>query len=75
MERAEDVGLVFALRTKCVRGIKSEFGGMFSDNNCPIFKSHIDTLSALLSCEKLKHVPRNGAKCCDVFAQNVQAHF
>ena len=40
---------------------------------CPLCKSHEDSLVALLICEHLKHVERNGSKYSDVYAQNVQA--
>ena len=69
----EDISLLFALRTKCVRGIRKDFSGMYASLMCPLCNVHEDSLAALLICELLKHVERNGSKYSDVYAQNVQA--
>ena len=69
---ADDISLLFALRTKCVRGIRTDFSGMFPNTRCPLCSTHEDSLSALLMCEDLKHIPRNGYKYSDVFSCSVQ---
>ena len=68
---SDDISLLFALRTKCVRGIRTDFSGMYADTKCPLCLSHEDSLSALLICEHLKHVARNGFKYSDIFSQIV----
>ena len=69
----EDISLLFALRTKCVRGIRKDFSGMYANLMCPLCSAHEDSLAALPICELLKHVERNGSKYSDVYAQNVQS--
>ena len=67
----DDISLLFALRTKCVRGIKTDFIGMFVELRCTLCHAHEDSLAALLLCEHLKHVSRNGFKYSDVYSQIV----
>ena len=68
---ADDITLLFALRTRCVRGIRNDFREMFPTIRCGLCDKHDDTLPNLLMCEQLAHVPRNGSKYCDVFSQSV----
>ena len=69
---SDDIALLFALRTRCVRGIRNDFREMFSTIRCELCDKHDDTLPNLLMCEQLTHVPRNGSIYLDVFSQSVQ---
>ena len=46
----EDVKLLLALRTRTVRGIKTDFRGMFVDADCPLGCAHQDTIPNILTC-------------------------
>ena len=52
----EDASLLLRLRTRCVNGIRNDFGAMFVDKNCPVDPEckTTDTLSHLLDCKKLQ---------------------
>ena len=51
----KQASLLFALRTRTVRGIRADFGNMFGSQNCPLDGcSHMDTLPGLLDCEGLR---------------------
>ena len=54
----EIVTLIFAMRTRTVRGIRTDFPGMYSDCSCPMqgCSEPTDTLQHLLSCIGLKDV-------------------
>ena len=47
--------LLLALRTQTVRGIKTDFKGMFADTECPLGCGNIDTLLNILTCPVLKN--------------------
>ena len=51
----DDASLLLSLRTRCVKGIRSDFPGMFVDKNCPVNPNcgTIDNLEHVLSCSKL----------------------
>ena len=68
--------LLFALRTRTVRGIRSDFGGQYQDKECPLPGcSHPDTLANLLTCPIIRD--RLGATDAtivayeDVFSQDI----
>ena len=67
----DDISLLFAMRTKTVRNIRSDFGNMFNSNLCPLCGKHVDTISALLECEELLAVPRTGAQFSDIYSPSV----
>ena len=46
----ESVQLLLALRTRTVRGVKTDFRGMFNDVNCPLGCAHTDTIPNILIC-------------------------
>ena len=50
----ENVSLLLALRTRTVRGIRNDFGGLYTDKTCPLGCGEIDTLPNILTCEVLK---------------------
>ena len=70
---SEDIQLLFALRTKTVRGIRSDFGKMYTNDQCPLceLQPHKDTLEELITCPSLKHIIRNGAEYQDIFSNSV----
>ena len=49
---SQSVQMLFALRTRTVRNIKTEFRGMFPDVDCPLGCGHIDSLPNILICYK-----------------------
>ena len=67
----EDISLLFAMRTKTVRNIRSDFGKMYISDLCPLCHRHVDTIPALLECEELQAVPRTGAQHCDIYSPSV----
>ena len=69
---SEDISFMFALRTRCVRNIRSDFSEMFPNILCPLCGNHDDTLENVSACEELTHVSSNGTKYSDVFVQSVQ---
>ena len=46
--------LLLALRTRTVRGIRSDFGGLYPDKRCPLGCGDMDTLKNILTCQVLK---------------------
>ena len=68
---AEDIGFLFALRTKTVRGKRKDFEGMFQNVLYPLCKLHEDTLPNLLECQEIMAVPRTGATYEDIFSPSV----
>ena len=42
-----------ALRTQTVRGIRSDFGNLYSDKMCPLQCGDVDTLQNILTCKVL----------------------
>ena len=45
--------LIYALRTRTVKGIKSDFKNMYQDQTCPLECGDNDTLQNLLTCRTL----------------------
>ena len=46
----EDISLLLALRTRTVRGVRNDFGGLYPDKMCP----DLDTLQNILTCSVIK---------------------
>ena len=46
----DDTQLLYALRTRTVRGIRKDFSGMYSDLSCPLGCDDPDTLPHIISC-------------------------
>ena len=67
----EDISLLFAMRTKTVKGIRSDFGHMYHTDMCPLCTQHVDTLPALMECQELLAVPRTGAQFEDILSPSV----
>ena len=58
----EDVKLLLALRTRTVRGVKTDFKGMFVDTSCPLGCAHQDTIPNILTCPVIRaHTESNNA--------------
>ena len=51
---SESSSLLLALRTRTVRGIRSDFGGLYPDKMCPLGCGALDTLQNILSCTVLR---------------------
>ena len=51
---AHDATILFALRTRTLRGIKDDFRNMYADNMCPLECGNIDTIKHLLACTSLQ---------------------
>ena len=49
---SQSVQMLFALRTRTVRNIRTDFRGMFPDVDCPLGCGHIDSLPNILICYK-----------------------
>ena len=47
-------GLLLALRTRTVRGIKCDFPGLYKDKMCPLGCGDLDTIQNILSCKILR---------------------
>ena len=46
--------LLLAVKTRTVRGIRSDFGGLYPDKMCPLGCGEIDNLENILSCRVLR---------------------
>jgi hypothetical protein len=50
---------IFAIRSKCVKGIRSNFGKLFRSNKCPLNceddQTPVDTQDHILKCKQLEH--------------------
>ena len=67
----EDISLLFAMRTKTVRGIRSDSGNMYYTEMCPLCTQHVDTLPAPMECQELLAVPSIGAQFEDILSPSV----
>ena len=73
----ENVSLLLALRTRTVRGIRNDFGGLYTDKTCPLGCGEIDTLPNILTCEVLKqqHTSKDLSSCDikfeDIFSSDI----
>ena len=67
----DDIQLLFAMRTKTVRGIHSDFGNLYGTDLCPLCQKHIDTIPALMECQEPLAVPRTGATFEDIYSPSV----
>ena len=65
---------LFALRTRTVRGIQSDFGEMYVDKHCPLQCGDIDTVENILKCNKLQnHIKcsQKDIKYDDIFSSDI----
>ena len=69
--------LLLALRTRTVRGIRSDFPGIYKDMMCPLGCGEKDTIQNVLTCRVLKQNYRsNEISICevefkDIFSQDI----
>ena len=68
---------LYALRTRTVRGIRSDFGQMYQDQSCPLGCGDSDTLPNILTCSILNNKSQsespatNCVKFEDIFSNDV----
>ena len=69
----EEARLLLALRTRTVRGIRSDFPGMFSSRQCPMMGcEEEDTLPHLLTCTVLReHSEEERSRVCRVEVEHL----
>ena len=67
----DDINLLFTMRTKTLRGIRSDFGNLYGTDLCPLCGQHVDTIPALMECQELLAVPRTGATHEDIYSPSV----
>ena len=76
----EEASLLIRLRTRCVGGIRSDFGAMYVEKNCPVDTecNTLDTLYHVLQCSKLQDcikdhmIATHKVSYTDVFSNNVK---
>ena len=61
----EDIQLLFAMKTKSVRGI-------YRTDLCPLCQKHVDTIPALMECQQLLADTRTGATFEDIHSPSVE---
>ena len=70
--------LLLALRTRTVRGIKSDFPGIYRDKLCPVGCGENDTIQNILTCKVLQQhhsshdVTSSKVKYEDIFSEDVK---
>ena len=69
----EQSSLLLAMRTRTVRGIRSDFGDMYASYQCQLCvkRPHKDTIEALTKCPSLSHTKTNGTEFADMFSTSV----
>ena len=73
----DNASLLLALRTRTVRGIRNDFGGLYPDKTCPLGCGEMDTLQNILTCAvlKQKHVSKDMStsemQYEDIFSSNI----
>ena len=69
--------LLLALRTRTVRGIRSDFGGLYQDKMCPLGCGEIDNLENILTCSVLRQhhrsreITHTDVKYQDIFSSDI----
>ena len=75
----DESSLLMRLRTRCVNGIRSDFGGMYTTKNCPMQTNcnSIDSLQHLLECQTIQEalhtnfVARHKVVFEDIFSEDI----
>ena len=73
----KSIQMLFAIRTRTVRNIKTDFRGMYPDVACPLGCGHTDTLPNILTCPVLQvhmmtdSVTNDAVKYKDAFCPDV----
>ena len=60
--KQDQAAMLMALRTRTVRGIKTDFGDMYADKSCPLDCGSPDTLENLLKCTALRGIIKDDQK-------------
>ena len=71
----DDSSLLLSLRTRTVRGIRSDFGNMYQDKSCPLCTYTCDSLSHVLVCtalQKSQSETTEKYQYIDVFSNDLQ---
>ena len=69
--------LLLALRTRTVRGIRSDFGGIYQDKMCPLECGELDKLENILTCSVLRQhhrsreITNTDVKYQDIFSTDI----
>ena len=72
--KSDSIGLLLALRTRTVEGVRNDFRGMYPDKKCPLECDVDDTLQHILECSVLRQhhtseqVSANEIKYSDIFS-------
>ena len=67
-----------ALRTRTVRGIRSDFPGLYKDKMCPLGCGNLDTIPNILTCSILKNLHKSDGVAIgklqyeDIFSNDIQ---
>ena len=75
--KSYDMSLLLALRTRTVRGIRSDFSGLYQDKMCPLGCGDVDTLQNILTCKILKQyhmskdITNSDIRYEDIFAADI----
>ena len=70
--------LLLALRTRTLRGIRSDFPGLYKDNLCPLGCGEQDTIPNILTCKVISQyhnsdsVTQEKVQYDDIFSDNIQ---
>ena len=73
----ESRSLLLALRTRTVRGIRTDFGGIYPDKMCPLGCGDLDNLKNILTCKVLQQsytssdTTNSDIKYEDIFSNDV----
>ena len=76
---SEDARMLLALRTRTVRGVKTDFKGMFPDVECPLGCGSTDTLENILTCSVLLNnfqsetLANNKITFADIYSSDINA--
>ena len=60
--------LLLSLRTRTLRGVRSDFPGLYKDKMCPLGCGDKDTIPNILKCSVLKKLQKSD----DIINENIQ---
>ena len=69
--------MLYALRTRTVQGIRSDFGQMYADHSCPLGCGDKDSIPNILKCSVLRNklqsdsITKNYLNYEDIFSNDV----
>ena len=74
---SSDISLLLALRTRTVRGIRSDFGNMYPNKMCPLGCGDTDTIQNILTCKVIlqhhssQHITNSDISYQDIFSSDI----